>query len=119
MDIGDFKRRFGMRVQSARRRRDLTQEQLAELIQRTADTVSLIERGAASTRIETAYRIADVLNVPLSSLFDVDDDLPADRERRQLVERLVDLVKAENPATLEAAIAQVEILLQVKRGKAN
>jgi transcriptional regulator with XRE-family HTH domain len=115
MDIEDFKRRFGMRVQNARRRRDLTQEQLAEQIQRTADTVSLIERGAASTRIETAYRIAEVLGVPLSNLFEIDVEAPADRERRQLIERLVDLIKTEDAATLAAAIAQTEILLQMKR----
>jgi transcriptional regulator with XRE-family HTH domain len=117
MDIEDFKRRFGMRVQTARRRRDLTQEQLAEQIQRTADTVSLIERGAASTRIETAFRIAEVLDVPLSSLFEIDEMVPTDRERRQMIERLVDLVKSEDVATLAAAIAQTEILLQVKRPK--
>lgn len=117
MDIGEFKRRFGMRVQSARHRRHLTQEELAEQIQRTADTVSLIERGVTSTKIETAYRIAEVLDIRLYSLFEVDDGTPSDRERRQLIERIVDLVKTESAQTLQAAIAQLEILLQVKHDK--
>lgn len=115
MDIDEFKRQFGQRVQSHRRRRQMTQEELAEKIHRSTDTVSNVERGVSSTRIETAFRIAEALDVPVMDFFDVTVTAPTDRERRQLVERLVDLISGEDSDTLEAVIAQAQILLQVKR----
>jgi hexokinase len=51
----------------------------------------------------------------VSSLFEIDEEAPTDRERRQLIDRLVDLIKTEDAATLAAAIAQTEILLRMKR----
>lgn len=95
MDIDEFKRRFGLKVQSHRRRRQMTQEELADQVQRSTDTISNIERGVSSTRIETAFRIAEVLGVPVLDLFDV-EDAPAERERRQLIESLLNLVEGED-----------------------
>ena len=114
MDIDDFKRQFGLRVQSFRKRQRLTQEELAERIGRSTDTVSNIERGLNSTRIETVFRIAEVLEVPFIDLFDVDQIQTADRERRALIEKLLNLISGEEAKVLEGIIAQAEILLQVK-----
>lgn len=117
MDIQDFKRLFGLRVQAFRRRSNLTQEELAERIGRSVDTVSNLERGASSTRIETAFRIADALGVGILDLFDVGPAEAPDRERRQMIEHLVGMVSREDAGTIAAVIAQVEILLKVKGGK--
>ena len=117
MDIEEFKRRFGLRVQALRKRRQLTQEDLAEQIGRSVDTVSNVERGASSTRIETAFRMAEVLGVEITDLFEINLADGADRQRRQLIERLVDLVSGEDDEIVEAIIAQAEILLRVKAFK--
>jgi transcriptional regulator with XRE-family HTH domain len=114
MDIDEFKRQFGLRIQSHRRRRHMTQEDLAEGILRSTDTVSNIERGINSTRIETAFRIAEVLDVPLVELFDVASLGPIDHERRHLIGRLLDLITTEDAEFLEAVVAQTEILLRIK-----
>lgn len=119
MDIDEFKRQFGLRVQSHRRRRQMTQEELAEQIERSPDTISNIERGVSSTRIETAFRIAEVLGVPVVEFFDVAPDAPVDRQRRELVEKLLGLVGREDPEVLAAIISQAEILLRVKNGGAG
>lgn len=73
MEIDEFKRRFGARVQTLRRQRGMTQEQLAEAIGKSTDTVSNIETGRLSTRIDTALRIAQSLGVEIPRLFDVDN----------------------------------------------
>jgi transcriptional regulator with XRE-family HTH domain len=114
MDIDEFKRRFGLRVQALRKHKKLTQEDLAEKIDRSVDTVSNVERGVSSTRIETAYRIAEVLGVDIYELFDVRPVDVADRERRQLIEKLIDLACSEDVDTLAAIINQAEILLRMK-----
>lgn len=69
MDSGELKRRFGKQVQGLREAKGLTQEQLADRIGRSVDTVSNIERGVNATRIEVAYLIAGELGVRLRDLF--------------------------------------------------
>ena len=101
----------------AREAAGLTQEELAERIGRSVDTVSNLERGASSTRIETAFRIADALGVGILDLFDVGPAEAPDRERRQMIEQLVEMVSREDAGTMAAVVAQVEILLRVKGGK--
>lgn len=119
MDIAEFKRLFGQKVQSYRRQRNLTQEELAERIQRSTDTVSNIERGVSSTRIETAFRIAEVLGVPVVEFFDVETLAPADRERRELIRKLLDVVATEQPDVLETVIRQAGDLVQLIRKRAD
>ena len=72
MDSGELKRRFGKHVQGLRDAKGLTQEQLADRIGRSVDTVGNIERGVNATRIEVAYQIAKELDVGLSDLFAFD-----------------------------------------------
>lgn len=119
MDIDEFRRQFGIRVQALRKARKLSQEQLAEAIERSTDTVSNIERGVGSPSIETAFRMAEALGLSLVELFDIGPGRPLDRERRQLVDRLVEKLGREDRDTLEAINAQVDILLRVKAGSAG
>ena len=114
MDIDEFNRQIGIKIQGLRKKRGLSQEALAEAIERSTDTVSNIERGFSSTRIETMYRIANVLGVTMAELFDVGPPRPIDRERRKLAEQLLELIGAEDRETIDAIIAQAEILLRVK-----
>ncbi|MCJ2109014.1 helix-turn-helix domain-containing protein [Methylobacterium sp. E-041] len=69
MDSAELKRRFGRQVQGLREAKGLTQEQLADRIGRSVDTVGNIERGVNATRIEVAYQIATELDVRLPDLF--------------------------------------------------
>lgn len=114
MDFEQFNRQIGIRIQGLRKQRGLTQEGMAEAIDRSTDTVCNIERGFGSTRIETLYRMAHVLGVPIAELFDIGPPLPVDRERRKLIEQLLELITVEDGATIEAVIAQAEILLRTK-----
>ena len=105
MDVEELKQRFGRRVQALRRMRHMTQEQLAEAIDRSTDTVSNIETGRLSTRIDTAMRLAQTLGVSLSELFDIGDPAPApDTEYRLALERLMQLVEPLDFKTIEALV---------------
>ena len=114
MDFDEFTRQIGIRVQGLRNKRGWNQDDLAEAIDRSIDTVSNIERGFSSTQIKTMYRIAEVFGVPMAELFDVGTPLPTDRERRKLIDQLLELVADEDGKTIEAVTAQAEILLRVK-----
>lgn len=54
---------IGYRVQTSREHAGLTQEQLAEKINRSTQFVSTLERGAAGASLETIINLCEVLNV--------------------------------------------------------
>ncbi|WP_147539016.1 helix-turn-helix transcriptional regulator [Anaerotruncus rubiinfantis] len=58
---------FGRRVRKERRRLDITQEQLAEYVNVSDDTIKRIEKGQ-SVKLDVAFNIALVLGVPVQSL---------------------------------------------------
>lgn len=54
---------IGRRIQQARERARLTQEELAERIDRSTQFVSTVERGLAGPSLETTIKICDALGV--------------------------------------------------------
>jgi len=118
MSPDDLKRRFGLRVLALRRQLGMTQEQLAEAIGKSTYTVSNIENGRLSTRIETASRLSEVLGVSLSELFDIADVRPAtDREHRRALEDLVRSTSKLAAHDVEQINKMVQLMLSF-RGKA-
>jgi transcriptional regulator with XRE-family HTH domain len=113
MSNDDLKRLFGLRVQALRRRCGLTQEALAEAIERSVDTVSNIERGFSSTRIETAQALAEALGVTLPELFEF-GHAGADREHRRAVEQIVGMLVDRDDTTIQAVVDVVRIVLRLR-----
>jgi transcriptional regulator with XRE-family HTH domain len=111
MEHQELKQQFGARVRSLRRRKGLTQTRLADLIGKSLDTVSNIERGVSSTGIETMAYIAVALGVDLAELFDWIEPVSPDKEVRRAVERLVRLVEGESADTIETVTRMVELAL--------
>jgi transcriptional regulator with XRE-family HTH domain len=59
----------GDRIRSVRRNARLSQQELAKLSNISINTLSLLERGMTSPTIATLQKLADTLNVELSSFF--------------------------------------------------
>lgn len=72
----------GQRVAGARRRRGLTQGELAELAGVSVSTVRQIEQDAATwnVRVETLRKLAVALRVPTAALLEDPPQLPGQRE---------------------------------------
>jgi transcriptional regulator with XRE-family HTH domain len=64
----DNKRQIGMRVRAYRLERHLTQEQLAERLERSVETISNLERGKSLPSEATLRRLARCLDVSLQDL---------------------------------------------------
>jgi putative transcriptional regulator len=60
---------------------EMTQQQLAERIGVTRQTVNAIELGKYSPSLEVAFRIAAVFSVPLDQVFQYENNQPAARSR--------------------------------------
>ncbi len=111
----DLKRRIGLRVKTARTQCGLTQEQLAELIGKTTETVSNIERGHTLPPLDTLESIATNVRAALRDFFDDAELLvESDRQRLELEARLLQLSRMLSPRDLKVAVAQVEALARGK-----
>lgn len=68
----------GMRIAEARKRKGVTQAELARQASLTRQALNQIERGVVLPRVDTALRLADVLGMPLEALFreEMDERVP-------------------------------------------
>lgn len=97
------RKQLGRRIKLLRKERKLSQEALAELIDKSVDTISNIERGFASTRISTAFEIAQALKVSFTDLFDWVETVkltPQQKAQAALVEKFRALLQGSAQATL-------------------
>jgi transcriptional regulator with XRE-family HTH domain len=72
--MADLRKRFGELLAAHRRRRGLTQEQLAEAAGLSVDMISKIEVGATGARFPSIERLAEAVQVDPAELFT--SDLP-------------------------------------------
>jgi transcriptional regulator with XRE-family HTH domain len=62
--------RVGENLAHARRRADLSQEELAVLASLHRTEISLLERGGRMPRIDTVIKLAKALDIPLEELIE-------------------------------------------------
>jgi transcriptional regulator with XRE-family HTH domain len=68
MDYTEARQQFAARLSQLRREKRITQDELAELIDKTTDYISLLERGERSPSFEVILELAEALSVPPSYL---------------------------------------------------
>ena len=75
MDITqiDKYKQLGLNVSYYRHKRELTQEQLAEIVNIDRTHVGNLELARAGTSLDVVFRVADALEVPVYKLFEVRD----------------------------------------------
>jgi len=66
----DLMRAFGKRVSELRRKRSLTQEQLAAKVDTHVTTIAFIEGGTKFVRLSTLRKLALALDVEIKQLFE-------------------------------------------------
>ncbi|MEQ1515981.1 MAG: helix-turn-helix transcriptional regulator [Usitatibacteraceae bacterium] len=81
----DLRKRVGSLVAIHRRRRGLTQQALADMIDMSPDMISRIETGGTGLRFPTIERLASALEIDPAELFIV-DPVPGRDMRKPLVE---------------------------------
>lgn len=106
-------RDIGANIRRARTRRHLTQDDLAQTVHTTRQTISNYETGRSRPDVETLQRLADALGVELTELLDGEPSADARRAalRRLCIMGAVTLVLAGLWACLHAVC-----LRQYQRG---
>ena len=62
--------KFGKRLKALRLDHNLTQLELAEILDMSPNFIGMIERGERNTTVENVFKIARALNVNPSTLFE-------------------------------------------------
>ena len=62
--------KFGKRLKALRLAHNLTQLELAEILDMSPNFIGMIERGERNTTVENVFKIARALNVKPSNLFE-------------------------------------------------
>ena len=70
--MNQLKISFGKRLQQLRSECGITQEQLANAVDLTVESISNIERGVYGPKFDTLEKIAVALQVPVKKLFEFD-----------------------------------------------
>ncbi|MGE0119907.1 MAG: helix-turn-helix domain-containing protein [Dongiaceae bacterium] len=113
--ISDLKRKIGTRVRIARRHRAMTQEDLAEAIDRTVETVSNIERGRTLPSIDTLEQLGRHLRFHFGTFFAIGEGHKgANRRRYELEGRLLEAIRSLSDQDDEIAVGQIEIIARVR-----
>lgn len=74
MEYNEFRRRLGERIQFLRIERDIKQERLAELVDKSTEHISFVERGQRAPSLELLVDLSNALGVSVSYLLAVDED---------------------------------------------
>jgi transcriptional regulator with XRE-family HTH domain len=109
-----FEKNLGQIIRLARQRAGLTQEDLAARVSRTPESISNIERGLQEPGVKTVQSLAKALGLPLSEMFDRSEEPRLTPERSQMEFQLRDLARGLTDRDLAVAIAQIQVLLNVK-----
>ena len=100
---------LGDRIRLVRTNRDLSQEELAEAINLSRESINRIENGSLKAKLETIAAIAGILNISIDYLIGSEDALSVDAEseiRSQLLDcnRLEKRILVDNLRALKTIL---------------
>jgi transcriptional regulator with XRE-family HTH domain len=113
----DIKHRVGLRIKTIRKRRKLSQQELAENVDRSVDTISHLERGVSLPGVETLLRLSDELEVPILELLDLDGNDGVSKKRSLLLATITDVARSLTDNDLALAVMQMEALATARLAK--
>lgn len=99
--------RFGWTVRALRKQQGLTQEQLAQRMDRSVDSISQLERGINLPSFDTLDRLSAALDVPVREFFDEDT---GNQERTELIATGTGILRRLSDRDLKIAVEQLRAL---------
>lgn len=88
MNDNDFATNLGNRIRELRKNKGVSQLELAYDMDMSMNTISGIELGKISPKIDTLKKIAQKLDIDISELFDFSEHAPKDKVIRKKSRKL-------------------------------
>jgi transcriptional regulator with XRE-family HTH domain len=109
----DAKHRLGLRIKALRTHKGLSQEEIAERVERSVDAISKIERGISLPGIDTLIRLSEPLGVTVPELLEpIWQEGTVDPVRADLELALMQLARSLDDRSLRIAVAQMRVLAE-------
>lgn len=105
----DLKSKIGSRIKVLRTGRKLTQEQLAQSMDRSHDTISELERGLTGAALDMLEELCAKLDYPVSELFDDVDGDDRSPEAHALIFEIVTMLKKLPPREVKRMRDQIKL----------
>ena len=103
---------IGKRIKEHRQRRNLTQEMLAELIEKSSGYISLVETGRKKASLDTLLSVSKVLNITLNELL-TGNQIPLDIDYNlEIAELMSDCNQYERRMMFEIMRTVRDVLIQ-------
>jgi transcriptional regulator with XRE-family HTH domain len=112
----DVKQWVGRNIRAARKAKGLSQFQLAERSELSADFIGKVERGTTSPSIESLKAIATAMNLSLGDLFA--GELQADSSQETLIE-LIGLCRGRAREDIELLVGIAQLIFQGRRDRSR
>lgn len=80
MNYDNFRQQLGERVRALRVNRGIKQEKLAEIVNKSTEHISFIERGERSPSLELLIDISNALGISVSELLDIETEAKENRD---------------------------------------
>lgn len=110
----DFAIELGKRIRKLRKIKGVSQLELAYDMDMSMNTISTIELGKISPKIETLYKIAQKLNVDISELFIFSETKQENHSTQKKIDELNMMLAQETPEFIEATLSIVKTLKKIK-----
>lgn len=115
MTDDDFAIQLGARIRELRKLKGVSQLELAYDMDMSMNTISTIELGKISPKIETIKKIAQKLNVDIVEIFQFSDMPSKDKLTRKKIEGLSRSLMSENLEFIDLVIDTVNILKKAQK----
>ena len=109
----ELKLTIAAKVTAERRAAHLSQAELGERIDRTAEAISNIERGKSLPALDTLLAISEALDVPLKDLFPDTSARSTDAQRARVEAEIMALLRSLSDDRAKIALSQIKALAQV------
>lgn len=107
-----YRTEFGKRLRSARKNRDLTQEQLAEKLDISQKHYSEIERGLAGVSVNILIQISKTLNVSIDYLLLGNETITDSQPELSLI---LDLYEKSSPYIKRQMLMILQIISNIEQ----
>ena len=104
---------IGENIREGRRRLEVTQEQFAEVVELSVQSVSALENGMQFARMDTYFKIAETLKLPIHLLFS--EQLSQNNILDGQHHLLFDDCKADEKKALIKIMVEIKALLRKQR----